>query len=408
MTATGTPAPTFTESGTLPHGVTFDEATGVLSGTPTQEGSYPITFTAANGVAPDAEQSFTLTVDAPPAITSEGATTFTEGTEGSFTVTASGTPTPTSTERGTLPHGVTFDEATGVLSGTPTQEGTYPITFTAANGVGVTAEQSFTLTVDSAPSIASAGATTFTMGDAGSFTVTATGTPAPKLTESGTLPHGVTFDEATGVLSGTPTQEGVYRISFTATNGVGFSSQSFTLAVDAPAVITSASSTSFSYGVAGSFTVTASGTPTPTIEEWGNLPPGVSYSDGVLSGSPTEIGTFELTFTASNGVGANSVQHFTLTVLGLHVTTGSLPEATLGVHYSQQLQAVGGVTPYKWRVTSGHLPKGLKLNSAGLLSGTVSAKRYPDGGSFPITVSVTDHTKKTHQLATATFTLVVS
>jgi hypothetical protein len=260
--------------------------------------------------------------------------------------------------------------------------------------------------VEEQPSISSPAATTFTQGHEGSFTVTATGVPAPSIAELGPLPSGVEFKD--GVLSGTPTEGGVFPITFTATNEAGFSSQSFTLTVDAPAVITSSPSTAFSYGATGSFTVTASGTPAPAVEEWGNLPAGISYSGGVLSGTPTQIGTYELTFTASNGVGADSVQHFTLTVLGLHVTTGSLPGATLGVHYSQQLQAVGGVTPYKWRVTSGHLPKGLKLNAAGLLSGTVSAKRYPDGGSFPITVSVTDHAKKVHQVATASFTLVVS
>ena len=51
---------------------------------------------------------------------------------------------------------------------------------------------------------------------------------------------------------------------------------------------------------------------------------------------------------------------------------------------------------------------GLKLNSAGLLSGTVNPKVYPHGGSFPITVKVTDHTKKVRQTATASFTVVVS
>jgi hypothetical protein len=256
------------------------------------------------------------------------------------------------------------------------------------------------------PTITSGDATTFTEGEDGSFTITASGVPAPTIAESGTLPDGVEFKD--GVLSGTPTQGGVYSITFTATNEVGFSSQSFTLTVDAPPAITSAASAAFNYDAPGTFTVTASGTPTPTIEEWGNMPPGVSYAGGVLSGTPTQIGTFELTFTASNGIGGDSVQHFTLTVLGLHVTTGSLPEVTLGSHYAQQLQAVGGVTPYKWRVSAGHLPKGLKLTSSGLLSGTVSAKKYPGGGSFPITVSVADHTKRVHQVATATFTLLVS
>jgi len=64
VTATGTPAPTLTRSGTLPSGVTFSAATGALAGTPAggTVGTYVVTFTAANGVAPNAAQTFTLTV----------------------------------------------------------------------------------------------------------------------------------------------------------------------------------------------------------------------------------------------------------------------------------------------------------------------------------------------------------
>ena len=148
--------------------------------------------------ARNATQSFTLTVNQAPAITSANNTTFTVGTAGSFTVTATGAPTPTLSESGALPSGVTFTAATGVLSGTPTAAtgGTYPITFTAQNGVGTNATQSFTLTVNQAPAITSASSATFTVGTAGSFTVTATGTPAPTLSESGALPSGVTFTAA--------------------------------------------------------------------------------------------------------------------------------------------------------------------------------------------------------------------
>lgn len=73
VTASGTPAPTFSESGALPSGVFFDSATGTLSGTPASGtagagpglgGSYPITFKASNGFPPDASQSFTLNVNA--------------------------------------------------------------------------------------------------------------------------------------------------------------------------------------------------------------------------------------------------------------------------------------------------------------------------------------------------------
>ena len=78
--------------------------------------------------------------------------------------------------------------------------------------------------------------------------------------------------------------------------------------------ITSASSATFNEGSAGSFTVTATGTPTTTITESGALPPGVTFSAGILSGTPTASGSFPITITASNSVSPNAVQSFTLTV----------------------------------------------------------------------------------------------
>ena len=145
VTATGNPAPTFAETGTLPAGVTLSGA-GVLSGTPTQSGLFPITITATNGTSPNAIESFTLVVNSPPAITSANSTTFGEGVADAFTVAATGFPGPTFTKTGTLPTGVTFTSA-GVLSGTPTQLGSFPISLTASNGISPNATQSFTLTV---------------------------------------------------------------------------------------------------------------------------------------------------------------------------------------------------------------------------------------------------------------------
>jgi hypothetical protein len=81
-----------------------------------------------------------------PAFTSASSATFIEETPGSFNVTATGTPAPSITESGALPSGVTFNA--GALSGTPTATGTFPITFTASNGVSPNAVQSFTLTVN--------------------------------------------------------------------------------------------------------------------------------------------------------------------------------------------------------------------------------------------------------------------
>jgi hypothetical protein len=180
--------------------------------------------------------------EAAPAITSVMSTTFVSGNSGSFTVTATGSPTPSLTESGALPTGVTFADngnGTAALSGTPAAgaDGTYPLTFTASNGVGTPATQNFTLTVDQSPSFTSANNTTFTEGSAGAFSVTTTGLPAPSLTESGTLPAGVTFTDngnGTATLSGTPAAgtAGEYSLTFIASNGMGTpASQAFTLTV---------------------------------------------------------------------------------------------------------------------------------------------------------------------------------
>ena len=66
VTTSGSPAPTLTETGALPNGVTFVDngnGTGTLNGSPTVTGTFPITFNANNGVGPTVMQSFTLNVN---------------------------------------------------------------------------------------------------------------------------------------------------------------------------------------------------------------------------------------------------------------------------------------------------------------------------------------------------------
>jgi len=63
FTATGIPVPTFSLTGTLPAGLTFD-GVDTISGTPTNSGSFTgLSVTAANGFAPDDTQNFSITID---------------------------------------------------------------------------------------------------------------------------------------------------------------------------------------------------------------------------------------------------------------------------------------------------------------------------------------------------------
>ncbi|HVM49020.1 MAG TPA: Ig domain-containing protein [Candidatus Acidoferrum sp.] len=67
------------------------------------------------------------------------------------------------------------------------------------------------------------------------------------------------------------------------------------------------------------------------------------------------------------------------------VTPTNLPDATLGVAYSQDLTAAGGGPPYAFTLWSGSLPPGLALSGAGLVSGTPT-----NAGSYSFHVVAAD------------------
>ena len=405
--ATGYPAPALSETGALPSGVTFTDnhnGTATLAGTTTVTGTFPLTITASNGIGTAATQAFTLTVNGAPAITSPSSATFTTGTAGSFTVTSIGSPTPTLTETGTLPAGVKFtanSNGTATLTGTPGKAagGSYALTFTASNGVGKNAVQNFTLTVNQAPAIPSAAAKTFTEGTAGTFTVKATGYPAPALSENGALPSGVTFTDnhnGTATLAGTATATGTFPITITASNGIGTAAtQAFTLTVNAAPKITSAGAATFSVSTAGSFTVTATGFPTPALTETGTLPAGVAFTDNhngtaTLSGTPsaTAGGLYTLTINASNGVGTAATQTFQLSVdQSPAITSANAAAFTTGTAESFTVTTTGYPDPALSE--NGALPSGVTFtdnhNGTATLAGSATAP-----GKFPITITASN------------------
>jgi hypothetical protein len=415
-TATGYGPAYFAKSGALPTGVTFNTLTGVLSGTPMQAGVFNLTFTALNGVLPNASQAFTLTANGSPSLTSANNYTLTEPASPSFTVAASGYPAPSYSVTAGSIDGLSLNATSGALTGTPTATGVFTSTITAGNGVGTAATQSFTLTVNpatSAPTITSATGTSFLQGSPGTFTVAATGNPAPTLSESGSLSSGVVLSAA-GVLSGIPTQAGVFPIAITASNGVGSpATQAFTLTVNpsgtAP-TITSASSTSLTAGLAGTFTVTASGTPAPTFIDPGPLD-GLTLdaTTGVLSGTPTAAGTFTSTITASNGVASPATQSFTLTVnvppFGISTST-DLPSAAPGATDPVTFTLVGATVGAKIKFKGAGFPKGLKVSSAGVLGGVISSKVHSGTVYHPMVTVTETVTTKVGKVKTKTLTVV--
>jgi hypothetical protein len=87
----------------------------------------------------------------------------------------------------------------------------------------------------------------------------------------------------------------------------------------------------------------------------------------------------------------------------LIITTASpLPQGTDHVAYtSYQLTAAGGTTPYTWS-KSGALPRGMKLSSSGILSGTPTRT-----GTFTFTAKVHDSTRPKDEKATKSLTITV-
>jgi kumamolisin len=315
LTASGYPAPAFsTISGSLPPGLTLTSA-GLLSGTLTQAGTFTSTIAATNGVSPSASLIFSISVYNSPA-----APTITDGPPPAnatvtfpynFDYTASGYPAPAfAVKSGALPGGLALS-STGVLSGTPSQAGSFSGVVSATNGVSPAATQSFAIKViqPAAPQITNGPPpATVALGVSYKFTYASSGQPAPTFAvTSGTLPPGITLSSG-GTLSGTPTQTGAYSGTVTCSDGYGTAAtQNFNIAVrQVPRITNPPVSVPIALNAPYSFAYTAVGYPTPTFAiTAGSLPPGMTLSPtGVLSGAATQVGTYTATATASNSAGS--------------------------------------------------------------------------------------------------------
>jgi hypothetical protein len=145
----------------------------------------------------------------------------------------------------------------------------------------------------------------------------------------------------------------------------------------------------------------------------GSFPPGLTTTDVitnsgeafVLSGTPTNSGTFSFTIGAMDALGNFVQNNFSVTIgsSALLITTpASLADATAGVAYTNQLQASNGTPPYTWTIANGSQqpPSALTLSSAGLISGVPATS-----GKHSFTVKVTDSDAITTSRA---FTLAIN
>jgi hypothetical protein len=207
-----------------PSWATFTASTGLLSGVPPvgSANTYSnVRISVSDGTSSASLAPFSITVtpkpNSPPTIWGVPATSVTSGQTYSFRPSASDPDNdPVTFTVQSLPSWATFDTATGLLRGTPTwqQAGTYPnIVISASDGRASASLAPFTVTVTAAntpPQISGRPADSVTVGQAYSFTPTASDPEGQRLTFSiANRPAWASFDSTTGRLAGTPTASNV-------------------------------------------------------------------------------------------------------------------------------------------------------------------------------------------------------
>jgi len=132
----GTGAVAWSCFGSLPSGISLSSS-GLLSGTTTSSGAFPVVLRLTDANGSYAEISTSLNVVAPvvaPVISSSATASGQKGTAFSYTITASGSPISYSALN--LPAGLSLNTSTGVITGTPTAGGAFSVTISATNTGG--------------------------------------------------------------------------------------------------------------------------------------------------------------------------------------------------------------------------------------------------------------------------------
>jgi hypothetical protein len=375
---------------------------GVLSGIPPAT-ALDATFTAkvTDSASVTTPASFTVLV-ALSITTPSPLPTATVGTNYNQTFAASGGAGGYTWSATQLPAWATLSTA-GVLTGIPTASGPVSFNVTVKDSSGVTATSPFTLTVN--PQLAITTSSPLASGAIGATynqTLTGTGGATPYTwavtTGAASLPGGLTLAPTTGVIGGTPTTAGTFPFTIQLTDSStppNTTTKPFVISIGTGLTITTPSTLpNATVGIAYMQTLAAAGGMSPySWSPVGPLPAPLAAlslsATGVIAGTPAAAATGTFPVTVTDSTGTTAKQNFTLAIVAPPVitTTSPLPNGTAGATYSQSLAASGGTPPYKWTVSSGSLPAGLSLSTAGAIAGTPNAS-----GTFNFTVQLTDAT----------------
>ena len=390
ITAVGDPAPRYLKGSGWAPWMTLNETSGAVGGNPNATGVFTIYAIASNSVG-KVTNSYLMTVQATPVAPPVFVTTnpLPEGVMGapySLQFNVANNPTAiTWYDAGSgLPPGLSLT-TNGLLSGTPT--GLYNAFFTvrATNEVGAS-NRTYNLKINPPPSAPVFETTnplpSGIVGHAYSMQVIASNLPVFSLF-SGSLPNGLTINSS-GVISGTPTVIENPTFVLRATNMVGASTQAYSLEIFGPPVFSTTSP--LPVGVKDIYysqILVASGDPIFRVSA-GSMPDGlVLYTDGVIGGTPTSLGSFNFTVQATNAYGwTNRVFDLQIAERPVFITTNPLPSGKIGTVYSNQIVASGNPT---LSVVGGSLPSGLNLAANGWLAGTPTV-----AGPFNFTVFATN------------------
>lgn len=400
-------------------------ATYTVTFSPTSSGTYNSSFTlTSDGGNQTVALSATGTIIAPLSITTPSASAWPNASASgpySIQMVAAGGYTPLTWSATGLPTALTINPSTGAISGSNLVLGDYTISVTVTDGStpANTSTRNYTLKVGSSVIIGTTPLSTWTQ-SVDYFTspvhsLSSTGGTGSVtwmlLAGSGALPSGITLG-SNGVFSGAATSSGSFNFSVVATDSASQSSQApFTITINPSPSITTSSLSSGVVSFPYSQQLDMTGGTTPIVwSQSGGLPPGLQFdaAKGIISGTPTSAGSYDLTFSVTDAAGYISTKTFNLPVYPTFsiatpsTGTGAPPPAVVGTVYNNFTFKTnfGGTAPYSWTKNSGALPAGLALNQdTGILSGTPSS-----AGDYTFSLKVTD---ANGAFTTKTFTISV-